>query len=249
VRADLINAGRADGRITGVALTGSASIGREDRWSDIDLAFGIREAYEIDPTVADWTARMYERHGAVHQVDVRRDAWLYRVFLLGNSLQVDLAFAPQQEFGARAPTFRLLSGTAAEPPHVQPPAAEALIGFAWLYALHVRPATARGKPWQAEYMVSALRDNVLAAACRRHGLPAVEGRGIDQLPKSVTDPLRGALIARLEPAEIVRAFGVAVECLLDEVRQTDPPLATRLEPALRDLVESTRAAISAPTVS
>jgi hypothetical protein len=244
VRADLINAACADGRITGVALTGSASVGKEDRWSDIDLAFGIREASQMESAVADWTARMYERHGAVHQLDVRREAWLYRVFLLGNSLQVDLAFAPQEEFGARAPTFRLISGIAAERPHVQPPAAEALIGFAWLYALHVRSATARGKLWQAEYMVSALRDYVLATACRRHGVPAVEGRGMDQLPKSVTDPLRGALIARLEPLEIVRAFGAAIDGLLDEVRQTDAPLALRLEPALRDLFESTRLAVS-----
>ena len=249
MRADLIDTARADSRITGVALTGSASVGKEDRWSDIDLAFGIRMASEVEPAVADWTARMYERHGAVHQVDVRREAWLYRVFLLGNSLQVDLAFAPQEDFGARAPSFRLLSGIAANPPRVQPPAAESLIGFAWLYALHVRSATARGKLWQAEYMVSALRDYVLAATCRRHGLPAVEGRGMDQLPKSLTDPLRAALIAHLEPVEIVRAFGVAVECLLDEVRRADPPLATRLEPALRDLLASTEAAIAAETAS
>ena len=94
VRTDLIAAARADDRITGVARTGSASIGREDRWSDIDLAFGAGEASQIGPAVAEWTARMYARHGAVHQVDVRRESWLYRVFLLGNSLQVDLAFAP-----------------------------------------------------------------------------------------------------------------------------------------------------------
>ena len=72
---------------------------------------------------------------------------------------------------------------------------------------------------------------------------------MDQLPTSLTDPLRGALIARLEPVEIVRAFGVAVECLLDEVRRADPPLATRIEPALRDLLESTEAAIATEKAS
>ncbi len=233
--------------ITGVALTGSAAIGREDRWSDIDLAFGVGEASQIEPAVAEWTARMYAQHGAVHQLDVRRESWLYRVFLLGNSLQVDLAFAPQAEFGARAPTFRLLFGTAAELPFVQPPAAEQLIDFAWLYALHVRSATARGKLWQAEYMVSAVRDYVLAAACRRYGVPAVEGRGADQLPDAITRPLRGALVRSLDADGIVRAFGVAVDCLLYEVQQTDAPLATRLEPALHDLLEGTRAAASSST--
>jgi hypothetical protein len=245
VRTDLIATARADERLTGVALTGSAALGREDRWSDIDLAFGVREASGMEAVIADWTARMYAHHGALHQVDVRREAWLYRVFLLSNSLQVDLAFAPRGQFGARAPSFRLLSGTAAEPSHVPPPPAEELIAYAWLYALHVRSATARGKLWQAEYMVSAVRDYVLAAACRRLGLSAAEGRGMDQLPDGITDPLRGALVTRLEPHEIVRAFGVVVDCLLDEARQSDVALAARLEPVLRDLLESTRAAVHA----
>jgi hypothetical protein len=244
VRADLITTARADPRITGVAMTGSASIGREDRWSDIDLAFGIREASEIEPAIADWTARMYEEHSALARLDVRRETWLYRVFLLRNGLQVDLAFAPQPDFGARATTFRLLFGEAAEPGHLQPPAVEQLLGFAWLYALHVRSATARGKLWQAEYMVSAARDYVLAAACRRHGVSAVEGRGMDQLPEAVTRPLRRALVTRLGAHEIVRALGVTIDCLLQEMHETDAPLAARLSPVLRDLLESTRASIA-----
>lgn len=243
MREDLIAAARADRRITGVALTGSASVGREDRWSDIDLAFGVGEASQLEPAVAEWTTRMYERHGAVHQVDVRRETWLYRVFLLGNSLQVDLAFAPQADFAARASTFRLLFGTAAAPQQLKPPAAEELIGFAWLYALHVRSAIARGKLWQAEYMVGAARDHVLAAACRRHELPASEGRAIDLLPDAVLRPFREALVTRVDAQEIVRAFGVVMRCLLNEARQTDAPLAARLEPALLDLLESTRAAV------
>lgn len=244
VRADLIAAARADPRVTGVALTGSASIGREDRWSDVDLAFGIGQASQIDAAVAEYTARMFEQHGAVAQLDVRRDTWLYRVFLLNNGLQVDLAFAPQADFGARAATFRLLSGRAAEPPHVEPPAADQLIAYAWLYALHVRSAVARGKLWQAEYMVSTVRDYVLAAACRRHDVPAVEGRGMDQLPDAVTRPLRAALVARLDAHEIVRAFWVALDCLIHEADQVDAALAARLKPVLRDLLETTRASIA-----
>ena len=243
VRADLVAAARADERITGAALTGSAALGREDPWSDIDLAFGVRDAAEMESVVADWTARMYERHRAVHQVDVRRESWLYRVFLLANGLQVDLAFAPQSAFRARAPSFRLLSGAAADPSHVPPVPAEELIAYAWLYALHVRSAIARGKLWQAEYMVSNVRDYVLAAACRRHGLPTAEGRGVDQLPAAIADPLRDAIVTGLEPHEIVRAFGVAVECLLEEARSTDAPLADRLAPVLRDMLDTTRAAI------
>ena len=243
VRDDLVAAARTDARISGVALTGSASVGREDRWSDIDLAFGVGDASQIEPAVVDFTTRMYQRHGAVHQVDVRRETWLYRVFLLGTGLQVDLAFAPQADFGARAPTFRLLSGRAAEPRRLEKPAAEELIGYAWLYALHVRTAIARRKLWQAEYMVSAVRDYVLAAACHRHGLPVSEARGIDLLPDAAGNPLRDALVKELTPEEIVRALGVAIQCLLDEARQVDVRLAERLEPTLNDLLETTRSAI------
>jgi len=38
LRTELLAASHADPRITGGAITGSASVGLEDRWSDIDLA-------------------------------------------------------------------------------------------------------------------------------------------------------------------------------------------------------------------
>src|SRR5207248_8950610 len=115
-------------------------------------------ASEIRNVLVDWTAEMYRR-GAVHHFDVTRAAWIYRVFLLRSTLQVDLAFAPATQFGARAPTFRLVFGAAVDRPHVAPPAAEELIGLAWVYALHARSALARGKPLQCEYMISAVRDH------------------------------------------------------------------------------------------
>src|SRR5919199_5555434 len=165
LRAALIAAAREDPRITGAAITGSAAAGLEDRWSDIDLAFGVGDAADLPAALADWTARMYERAGAVHHVDVLVGAWVYRVFLLRNTLQVDLAFAPAAEFGARAPTFRLVFGAAAELPHARPPAAEYLVGLGWLYALHVRSCIARRQLWRAEYMLGRVRDHALMLAC------------------------------------------------------------------------------------
>ena len=43
LREELIAAAGKDNRITGVAITGSAALGNEDAWSDVDLAFGIAE--------------------------------------------------------------------------------------------------------------------------------------------------------------------------------------------------------------
>jgi len=172
LRSRLLLAARDDARLSGGAITGSAATGREDAWSDIDLAFGVAGEGPVDPVVADWTQRMYADCGAVHHLDALSGPWHYRVFLLADTLQVDLAFVPAAHYRARAPSFQLVFGAALEPAHVPPPEFEALVGTAWLYALHVRAALARGRPWQGEYMVSAMRDQVLALACLRHGLPA-----------------------------------------------------------------------------
>lgn len=238
LRDALVAAARADARLTGAALTGSAAVGAEDGWSDVDLAFAVAEGAPRDPVVADWTARMYDEHGAIHHVDVTFGSTLFRVFLLASTLQVDLAFWPEAEFGAIAPTFRLLFGTAHERAVPPTPAATGLIGMAWLYALHARSSLARGQLWQAEYMVSGVRDHVLALMCVRHGVPAVQGRGMDRLPPAETAPLGETLVRSVDTAEIRRACGAVVDALLAEVERTDAGLATRLAAPLREVARA-----------
>lgn len=236
LRGELLALARADPRITGGAITGSASVDREDAWSDIDLGFGVRDADELPAVLNDMTEHMYAHHGAIEQLDVVRAPWIYRVFILPSTLQVDLAFAPADTFGARAPTFRLMFGVAQEPKHISAPVVEELIGYAWLYAIHARSSIARNRVWQAEYMISNVRDHVLAIACRRLGLPAVEGRGMDALPADVADPLRDAVVRSLEPVELTRAMTAVVDALLREIVAHDPKLAARLRDVLLDLV-------------
>jgi hypothetical protein len=235
LRTELIANAASDSRISGIAITGSAAEDREDRWSDIDLAFGIGNTSDVTAVLSDWTMRMYERHAALHHVDVTAGAWIYRVFILPSSLQVDLAFVAAAEFRALAPSFRLVSGKANEARHVPPTRPNDLIGFGWLYALHARSCIARRHLWQAEYMISGVRDHTLALACIRYGLPAVHGRGMDQLPAGVTAPLEGSLVRQLEVVELGRAFGVALQGLLGEIRCVDEELAGRLETTLTGL--------------
>ena len=237
LRLALLENAAGDSRISGAAITGSAANDGEDRWSDIDLAFGVADAAALPEVLADWTARMYEQHGALHHLDVRSGSWIYRVFLLTGTLQVDLAFVPEPDFRALAPTFRLVSGRANEPRHAPAAQAADFIGMAWLYALHARSSIARGKPWQAEYMISGMRDLVLALACLRHGLSSVHGRGIDQLPGEVTGPLEESLVRWLDTAELLRAFRVVTEGLLSEIRSADRELAERLSEALTQLTD------------
>jgi hypothetical protein len=238
LRSDLLEYAASDRRISGAAITGSAAAGREDRWSDIDLAFGVGNAVELPTVLADWTAHMYHQHAALHHLDVKSGAWIYRVFLLASTLQVDLAFVPATEFRALAPTFRLVSGEASESRHVPPPPPEDIIGLGWLYALHARSCIARRNLWQAEYMISGVRDNALALACVRHGLPAAHGRGMDLLPSGVTAQFEGSLVRQLDTAELSRAFRVVIHGLLSEIRSVDEELAGRLHEALTHLTET-----------
>jgi hypothetical protein len=240
LRFDLIEYAARDSRISGAAITGSGATEQEDQWSDIDLAFGVVDAAELLSVISDWTARMYDRYLALHHLDVKSGAWIYRVFLLPSTLQVDLAFAPGAEFRALAPTFRLMSGRANEPRHAPPPQPLEIIGLGWLYALHARSCIARQKLWQAEYMISGIRDQVLALACIRHDLPAVHGRGIDQLPRGVTAQLESSLVRQLNVIELLRAFRVAMAGLLSEIQSADSELAGRLQEALTHLTESPR---------
>lgn len=244
LRDALVARARADERITGAALTGSASRDAEDRWSDIDLALGVAAGADLGPVMADWTGVLYREHGALDHLDVVSGAATYRVFLLASTLQVDIAFAPEDEFGPTAPTFRLLFGRAADRVPRAAPAGSAeaaagraaeLTGMAWLYALHARSSLARGRVWQAEYMISGVRDHALALACVRHEVPAVQGRGMDQLPAEVTAGFAAALVRSVDGAELERAFRAVTESLIAEIGPADAGLAGRLTGVLREL--------------
>lgn len=240
LRSSLLEFARSDERISGAAITGSAADLHEDEWSDVDLAFGIYTAADFAAVLSDWTAHMYDQHRALHHLDIISGAWTYRVFLLANTLQVDLAFVAETDFRALAPTFRLVFGKANEPRSLSPPQVGTLIGMAWLYALHARSCIARRKFWQAEYMISGIRDNALALACICHGLSAVHGRGMDLLPIGVAAQFEDSLVRQLNIMELSRAFKAAIHGLLHEIRTTDGELAGRLTAPLLGLTETPR---------
>lgn len=235
IRTRILDYGRADERISGGAVTGSATGGVQDAWSDVDLAFGVRDGSAIGEVLADWTAMMHREHGALHHVDVVVGAWTYRVFLLASTLQVDIALAPAAEFGPRAPTFKLAFGESVQLPPARRASTEEVVGMGWLYALHVRSSLERGRVWQAEYFMGCLRGEVIKLACLRHGLPASEGRGADRLPEDVKAALAATLVGSLLERDLRRAFVAAIGAFVIETRAADPALAGRLEPVLREL--------------
>lgn len=239
LRARLLDHARADQRITGAAITGSAARGAEDRWSDIDLFFGVTAELSPEDVLGDWSEFMYCELGALHHFDLRSGSAIYRAFLLPACLEVDLAFTPELEFGALGPHFRTVFGEAIERPHPARSNRDHVIGLAWHHVLHARICIERKKLWQAEYWISGVRDHALALACLRFGLPAVYAKGVDELPAEVTARFEDALVRTLTPSELRRALGVATALLLDELRHADAELAAMLEKSLLELSQMT----------
>lgn len=238
IRLELVSYATQDSRIAGAAHTGSAACGTVDRWSDIDLALSVSPAANLDAVVADWTRQLYDNYGAATHHDLRYGNTLFRVFLLKNTLQVDLAFWPQHEFGAMGPSFKLIFGATRPNREIPRPAAQDLIGMAWLYALHARSSILRGRIWQAEFMLSSMRDQVLTLGCLRMGLPVMHARGVDDLPSETTSSTVECLVRSLDISELKRAFRATMNALLRELQAADAELCTCLSDPLHTLIES-----------
>jgi len=129
---------RNDPRVVAGAELGSRHAGGGDRWSDLDLSFGLAEEVAISEVLADWTPRLAAELGAVHLFDLPHLGWVYRVFLLPGSLQLDLSFAPRALLGPRGPKFRLLFGEAADQPAPPEASAAEVFGLGVHHAVRAR---------------------------------------------------------------------------------------------------------------
>jgi hypothetical protein len=216
IRERLIERAQADPRIAAAAEVGSRALGSGDRWSDIDLTFGLASGISVGDILAAWTPEIEREFGAIALFDLPHLSSVYRVFLFPGLLQVDLSFTPGAEFGALGPKFKLLFGEAVARTQPTPPTAAYRFGLAVHHALRARFSIERERSWQAEYWISSLRDEALALACMRRGLVAAYARGYDELPADVRELFAGAIVGALERAELMRALGVAVEGLLRE---------------------------------
>jgi hypothetical protein len=234
VRDRIVAMAREDPRVVAAAAIGSLSEGGGDRWSDLDVGFGVTDGVALTDVLGDWTESLEAEFDAVHLFDLPRLSSIYRVFMFPGYLQVDLSFTPASEFGALGPRFKLLFGEAVERSHLEPPTADYLFGLAAHHAVRARICLERGRLWQAEYWISEIRDLALSLACHNRRLETVEARGYDQLPSEVLNQFEDALVRSVERDELLRALESAVDGLLreaDEVRD----LAAKVEAQLREL--------------
>jgi hypothetical protein len=216
-----------DRRVVAGAAVGSLALGGGDRFSDLDLTFAVADDVLVAEVLDDWTRTLSDELAAVHLVDLERGPTIYRVFLLPDALQFDLSLTPAARFAAAGPRFRLLFGETAEgaADAPKPPAAEDLFGWGVIYGLHTRTCIERGRLWQAEHYVGAVRDHALSLACLRRDLPAVQARGYDDLPAEILASLDATHVGALEPERLRGALSAAVQALLREGREANVPSA------------------------
>jgi hypothetical protein len=219
LRAHVLRLAEHDPRIVAGAAVGSLALGGGDRFSDLDLTFAVADHVPLAEVLADWTARLGEEQAAVHLVDLARGPTIYRVFLLPDGLQLDLSLTPAARFVPAGPRFRLLFGATAEGEPAgaaTSPGAEDLLGWGVIYGLHARACIERGRIWQAEHAIGAVRDHALSLACLRRGLPAIQARGYDDLPAGTLARFAGSHVGSLEPDPLRRALWAAVRGLLEQ---------------------------------
>src|SRR5215218_5848299 len=98
----------SDPAVVAAAAVGSTATD-PDRWSDLDLTFGVAPGTTVEAILDRWTRDVTAEFGAAVLFDLPVGSTIYRVFLFPGALQVDLSFTPAAEFGARGPRFQLCS--------------------------------------------------------------------------------------------------------------------------------------------
>ena len=206
-----------DERVIAGAVVGSFAVDRGDRYSDLDLTFAVADQVPVSQVLDAWTRTLVDELDAVHLTDLERGPTIYRVFLLPDALQLDLSMTPAAQFRPAGPRFRLLFGeTVGEARLPTPPAPGDLYGWGVIYALHARSCIARGRLWQAEHYVGAVRDHALSLACLREGLPAVQARGYDDLSAETLARFENSHIRAFQPGALRAALAASVRELLRE---------------------------------
>src|SRR5947199_559820 len=207
-----------DEHVVAGAAVGSLAVDSGDRFSDLDLTFGIADHVPVADVLDDWTRTLIDKLDAVHLADLERGATIYRVFLLPGALQFDLSMTPAARFRPAGPRFRLLFGeTAAGDLEVPaPPVAHELFGWGVIYALHARACIERGRVWQAEHYVGAVRDHALSLACLLQEVPAAQARGYDDLSAETLARFEDAHVSAVDPGALRTALAASVRALMRE---------------------------------
>ncbi len=244
LRERVLRLGEQDDRVVAGAIVGSLAVDAGDRFSDLDLTFGVADQVRVADVLEDWARTLVDELDAVQLAELERGPTTYRVFLLPDALQLDLSMTPASRFRPAGPRFRLVFGQTA------PGESETMIGdlfiptpavagdiFGWgvIYALHARACIERGRGLQAEHYVGAVRDHALSLACLREGLPAVQARSYDDLSAETLARSDDAHVGALETGALRTALAACVAALLLEGVEARLPHAQVVSERLAEL--------------
>jgi hypothetical protein len=247
LRERVLRLAEEDERVVAGAIVGSLAVDSGDRYSDLDLTFGIADRVPVVDVLDDWTRTFIDELEALRLADLERGPTIYRVFLLPDLLQLDLSMTPAGAFRPAGPRFRLLFGeTAIDEMDVPTPVAGSLFiptpavaddifGWGVIYALHARTCLERGRLWQAEHYVGTVRDHALSLACLRHGQPVAQARGYDDLPADTLARFEDAHVGAAEAGPLRAALIASVRALLDEGAHAGLPHAHVVAERLAEL--------------
>jgi len=238
VREAIISKAKEDKRIVSAAAIGSYARGEVDRWSDIDLTFGVREAYPISEIIESWTDYIIREFSGSVLFDTHFGKTTYRVFVLPICLQLDLSFSRETEFGAIRKPFQLLFGKQYEKrTDIKPQATTEIFGIMVHHLLRARICAERNRLWQGQFWISQARNYALKLACISRGLESDYGRGFDTLPNEILLPFRNSLVCKLTKGEILRALKEIIE-LLPIISEHVNQLSRNFGATLKELVSS-----------
>ena len=247
LRARMLRLAEDDERVVAGAAVGSLAVGTGDRFSDLDLTFAIADGVPVAKVLGDWTRRLTGELEAVQLADLEAGPTTYRVFLLPDALQFDLSMTPATEFRPAGPRFQLLFGVTAADEHEvgsrppgrlfipTPAVAGDIFGWGVIYALHARACIERGRVWQAEHYVGAVRDHALSLGCLREGLPTVQARGYDDLSVTTLARFEDAHVTALEPGPLRAGLAASVVALMREGAEARLPHADVVAQLLAEL--------------
>ena len=248
LREHVLQLAEEDERVIAGAAVGSLAVDGGDQFSDLDLTFGIADHVPVADVLDEWTRKLTDELDAVHLADLERGPTTYRVFLLQDLLQFDLSMTPAAQFRPAGPRFRLLFGeTAAGDSEVSTPrvagnlfistpsVAHDLFGWGVIYALHARACIERGRLWQAEHYVGAVRDHALSLACLLQGVPAVQARGYDDLSAETLARFEDAHVSAVDPGALRTAVAASVLALMREGAEARLPHADVVAQRLAEL--------------
>ena len=227
---------KADKRISQAALVGSTSE-TPDRWSDLDITFGVSSKSNIEDVLRDWTSHFEFVFNGVSLFDITYKSSVYMVFILPGGLQVDISFTPESDFGPHGPRFRLLYGNVNKRILHEEPDPKRMFGMAVHHLLRTRVCLERRKIWQAEYWLSSARNEFLSIICINHKLPYSNGKGYDKMPKEVVDSFTPAFPKSLNGIELCMALKILIENIPNN-KEFSLFLTQRLENILKELISS-----------